>query len=856
MHAKSFCRLFAGLLLIWTYGSAIVSAQSTTQPSLAQITSALASAAGPGTGATSLGSVLTEAGSTLEGFISDTIAQLAKWTTLILFPERYYSYGRSPPVYPSPQGQGSGDWSQAYSQAKALVAQMTVQEKANITLGSSETHSCSGFTGSVPRLGFPGMCLNDAESGVRTASKVNGYPAQLHIGASWNRSLAYDRAYHIGREFKTKGVNVLLGPVAGPLGRIATGGRNWEGFSNDPYLSGSLIAPTIQGMQRSVIACVKHFIANEQETNRSPFLQGFISGLINLNNSVSSNLDDRTMHELYLWPFYDAVKAGAGSTMCSYQRVNNSYACQNSKTMNGLLKTELGFEGFVLSDWYAQHTGVASVNAGLDMVMPSSMYLDINSFATAVRNGSINSTRLDDMATRILATWYRFANLSNPGLNDADARQAESEATLFQGAIEGHVLVKNLNNALPLSKPKVLSLFGYDAPGGINTSATDSQLYQQGKLNTQAFTNGKPYTDLDDLIYSAQVLPAGFSGPEVALNGTLYTGGGSGAITPMSSISLEDAFRQQAAIDGTILYTEFTSQNPTVKDPNNPCLVFINSQSSEGWDRSTLADVYSDTLVTNVASQCNNTMVFIHSAGVRLVDRWIEHPNITAVIYANLPGQYSGNSLTEIVYGRQSPSGRLPFTVAKNESDYGSLLRPTLPDRSNPQYSQSDFTEGLFIDYKHFIQQNITPRFAFGYGLTYSSFNYSSLSISVNASAIRSSAPPGSTTSIAAEGGTASLYDNIATISVSVENTGSFAAAEVAQLYIGVPGSGVPKVLRGFEKQLIQPGASAAMTFPLRRRDLSIWDVKSQQWMLPSGDFVVMVGKSVLDIQVQGTLTL
>lgn len=249
-------------------------------------------------------------------------------------------------------------------------------------------------------------------------------------------------------------------------------------------------------------------------------------------------------------------------------------------------------------------------------------------------------------------------------------------------------------------------------------------------------------------------------------------------------------------------------------------------------------------------------MVFIHSAGIRLVDRWIEHPNITAVIYANLPGQYSGNSLTEIVYGRQSPSGRLPFTVAKKESDYGSLLRPTLPDRNNPQYSQSDFAEGLFIDYKHFIQQDITPRFPFGYGLTYSSFDYSSLSVSVNASAIRSSTPPGSTTEIAAEGGTKSLYDNIATVSISAKNTGSVAAAEVAQLYIGIPGSGVPKVLRGFEKQLIHPGESVVMTFPLRRRDLSIWDTGRQQWILPSGDFAVMVGKSVSDIQLQDTLTL
>lgn len=302
---------------------------------------------------------------------------------------------------------------------------------------------------------------------------------------------------------------------------------------------------------------------------------------------------------------------------------------------------------------------LASVNADLDMVMPSSMYMDVDSFTTTVKNGPVNSTRLDDMTIRILATGCRFANLTNPGLNDADARHTEAEATLFQGAVEGHVLVQNTNNALPLKAHKVLSLFGYDAPGGINTSATDSPLYQQGKLNTRSFTNGKPYTDLDGLIYSAQVLPAGFSGPEVAWNGTLYTGGGSGAVTAVASVAPADACRQQAAVDGTVLYTDFASQNPVVNDPSNPCLVFINSQSNEGWDRSTLADVYSDTLVINVASQCNNTMVFIHSAGVRLVDRWIEHPNITAVIYANLPGQYSGSSLTAHVYGRQSLSRML-----------------------------------------------------------------------------------------------------------------------------------------------------------------------------------------------------
>jgi beta-glucosidase len=249
-------------------------------------------------------------------------------------------------------------------------------------------------------------------------------------------------------------------------------------------------------------------------------------------------------------------------------------------------------------------------------------------------------------------------------------------------------------------------------------------------------------------------------------------------------------------------------------------------------------------------------MVLIHSAGVRLVNHWIEHPNITAVIFAHLPGQYSGTSLTEIVDGRQSPSRRLPFTVAKNESDYGSLLRPTLLDRTNPQYSQPDSTEGLFIDYKHFIQQNITPRFAFGYGLTYSSFEYSSLHISVDASATLSPIPPGTTPGITTEGGTTSLYDNIATISISVTNTGTVSAAEVAQLYISIPSSSVPKVLRGFGEQSIQAGESVVMSFGLRRMDLSVWDTGRQVRRLGSGGFEVMVRKSVLDVQVQGALTL
>lgn len=171
----------------------------------------------------------------------------------------------------------------------------------------------------------------------------------------------------MGAEFKAKGSHIALGPVVAPLGRSAYDGRNWEGFSPDPYLTGVAADQTITGMQQSGIqACLKHFIGYEQETQRNP---GLSPNDVTI-ESVSSNMDDRTMHELYLWPFANGVRAGVASIMCSYNRLNGSYACQNSKTLNGLLKTELGFQGFVVSDWGGTHAGVASVNAGLDMDMP------------------------------------------------------------------------------------------------------------------------------------------------------------------------------------------------------------------------------------------------------------------------------------------------------------------------------------------------------------------------------------------------------------------------------------------------------------------------------------------------------
>ncbi|PIG89349.1 beta-glucosidase M [Aspergillus arachidicola] len=776
--------------------------------------------------------------------------------------EHYWSYGHSEPVYPTPETKGLGDWEEAFTKARSLVAQMTDKEKNNITYGYSSTaNGCGGTSGGVPRLGFPGICLQDAGNGVRGTDMVNSYASGVHVGASWNRDLTYSRAQYMGAEFKRKGVNVALGPVAGPIGRIARGGRNWEGFSNDPYLSGALTGDTVRGLQESVIACVKHLIGNEQEAHRST-----PSMLKNSRNqSSSSNLDDKTMHELYLWPFQDAVKAGAGSVMCSYNRINNSYGCQNSKAMNGLLKGELGFQGFVVSDWGAQHTGIASAAAGLDMAMPSSSYWENGTLALAVKNESLPSIRLDDMATRIVATWYKYAEIENPGHglpysllaphNLTDARDPKSKSTILQGAVEGHVLVKNTNNALPLKKPQFLSLFGYDAVAAARNTMDDLDwnMWSMGYDNSLTYPNGSAVDAMMlKYIFLSSATP-GSSGPGVALNGTTITGGGSGASTASYIDAPFNAFQRQAYDDDTFLAWDFASQNPLVNPASDACIVFINEQASEGWDRPYLADPYSDTLVQNVASQCSNTMVVIHNAGVRLVDRWIENDNITAVIYAHLPGQDSGRALVEVMYGKQSPSGRLPYTVAKNESDYGSLLNPVIQSGTDDiYYPQDNFTEGVYIDYKAFVAANITPRYEFGYGLTYSTFDYSDLKVSTSSNVSTSYLAPG--TSVA-EGGLPSLWDIIATVTCTVSNTGSVAAAEVAQLYIGIPG-GPAKVLRGFEKQLIESGEQVQVTFNLTRRDLSTWDTEKQNWGLQAGRYALYVGKSVLDIQLTGSLSL
>lgn len=453
----------------------------------------------------------------------------------------------------------------------------------------------------------------------------------------------------------------------------------------------------------------------------------------NITESVSSNVDDRTLHELYLWPFADAVRAGVGAVMCSYNQINNSYGCQNSKLLNGVLKGELGFQGMIMSDWSAQHTGVAGAVAGLDMAMPGDTAFNTGlsfwgtNLTLAVLNGTLPLYRLDDMAMRIMAAYFKvgltldepepnFSSWSKNTFGYAHASvskgyqqinwhvdvRGEHASTIREVAAKGTVLLKN-TGSLPLNKPKFLAVIGEDA---------GPSLYGP---------NGCANHGCD--------------------NGTLGIGWGSGTadfpylVTPdtaLQSQALEDASRYESIFDNYA-----TSQiKSLVTQAYATAIVFVNADSGEGFinidgnmgDRKNLTLWNNgDNLIKNVSSWNNNTIVVIHSVGPTLVKDWYDNPNITAIVWAGLPGQESGNSLVDVLYGNVNPAGRTPFTWGATRESYGAdlLLQP-----NNGQGApQDNFTEGVFIDYRYFDKTNTTPIFEFGYGLSYTTFSYSNLQV-------------------------------------------------------------------------------------------------------------------------------
>ncbi|KAF7188374.1 putative beta-glucosidase G [Pseudocercospora fuligena] len=773
----------------------------------------------------------------------------AQETPQINYPGRPWvpaEYSTSPEVLPSPKTTGTG-WETSFQQATDFVSNLTLEEKIQIITGTSGP--CVGNIAPIPRLSFSGLCLQDGPLAIRQADYASVFPAGLTVAASWDRKLARKRGQDLGEEFRGKGAHVILGPVAGPLGRSSRGGRNWEGFSPDPYLTGILFEESILGVQeRGVQVCGKHYIGNEQEVHRVPVVDGTKAAGTSF-AAVSANIDDQTMHEVYLWPFANAVKQGMSSIMCSYNRLNSTYGCENSKTLNGLLKEELGFQGWVVSDWGATHSSYQAANAGLDMTMPGWIYENgrgsswFGANATLiVQNKTLSMNRLDDMCLRIMIPSSDLNNI-NPsifnysfpvGPSHVDVRADHAEHIRELGAA-GIVLLKNLNETLPLKHPKNIAVIG-NAAADITTG-----LY--------------PEQDADAYVLGWDI-------------GTQPLGGGSGSGRFSYVVSPLEAIKARAKAQKNNALVQYVLNNSVITNadgftvfypPPEVCLVFLKSWAREGYDRpSLLVDWNGTALVEKVASQCSNTVVVTNSVGVNVL-AFADNPNVTAILAAHLGGQEQGNSIVDVLWGSTKPSGKLPYTIPLREEDFAfsDITNSTeLLASADPNAWQSNFEERLLIDYRWFDYHNLTVQYEFGFGLSYTTFSVGNLKVKRLGSGSIPAIPPNSETM---PGGNPELWKVVYEVKVTVTNTGSVLGDAVPQLYVGLPqpndGNPVPvKVLRGFEKVKLGPGQVKEVKFELMRRDLSYWDVMTQQWMIAPGEIKMMVGLSSRDIQATASL--
>ncbi|GKT50491.1 putative beta-glucosidase D [Colletotrichum spaethianum] len=775
-------------------------------------------------------------------------------TTSAILSDGYVSFGR---------------YDDAYQKAKAFVATLNNAQKVSIITGQSVTGNAT----------WTALNNKDGASGINYQFYVSGFSMANALTMSWNRQLYEQQFKAIGDEFYGMGYNLINGPVAGPLGRTPYGGRTPESFGADPYLTGIAMGKAISGMNSAgVIAGGRHFLLNEQETNRS-------SSLSSSSTSVySSNADDKTIHELYGWPFADGVQAGMMAVMCGMTRVNDTLSCENNDLISAVLKKEMGYLGLVFPDVNSQTTSYGSANAGLDYGSSSLWTEDI--FNAGINNGSFTQDRLDDMAVRNVIGYY-YVGLddgkqpSKAGTTEYRDVRGNHSKLIRQVAGESIVLLKNSNVSglgLPLKKPRTISLFGAHAGPALagpnqpfSVVGTDSDVYQ-GHLVTGTGSGqlSLPYVVTPFQAISSRAIednsmiwwilnntytssssggagggmggggssPGGFSGNSTGggmgggmggnSTGGGMGGGGGGGLGNLGS--------------GTATTPSFTNY----AENSEVCIAFINSYSGEGGDRSALFDDEQDTMVTSVASNCNNTVVVVNTAGPRLLDAWIEHENVTAVIYSGLLGQESGNAIADVLYGDVNPSGKLTHTIAKSADDYPVSICYT---------AECDFTEGVSIDYRYFDLKNKTVRYPFGHGLSYTSFSYGEVDAKVtNQSAIDSKYPTGTLV----PGGQEDLWEEVISVKSTVKNDGGLQGAEVAQLYISFPTEAAqpPRILRGFAKIDLAPGAAGDVTFSLRRRDISYWDTAAQKWAIASGKYTFSVGASSRDIRATADMTI
>ncbi len=658
---------------------------------------------------------------------------------------------------------------------ESLIAQMTLEEKAALCTGAT-----AWTTMPIERLGVPELFMADGPHGVRRVVDLSGlnqqslpatcFPTASCLASTWNTDLIYRMGEALAEECIAQEVDVLLGPGVN-MKRSPLCGRNFEYFSEDPFLAGELAASLINGIQsKGIGTSLKHFAANNQEFQRL---------------SISAEIEERTLREIYLAAFEKTVKqAKPWTVMCAYNKLNGEYCSEHHTLLNDILKDEWGFEGFVVSDWGAVHDRVASLKGGLDLEMPGPQDLRVQAVIKAVQAGELDESLLDESVRRILKINAKAQETPKGTPFDLDAHHELARRV----ADEGMVLLKN-NGLLPLKEPQRIAVIGQAA----------QKAHFQGEG-------------------SSHVNPTKVNVPFVALQ----EAAGDAELSYAPGYPLNDAFRQDLI--------DQAAANAQSADVAVLYIALPTHIESEGYDRKSLdLTPQQIALIKAVAAVQPNTVVILNNGAPVTMSEWID--NVAAVLEGWMMGQAGGVAISDVLFGKVNPSGKLAETFPLRLVDTPAYIN--WPGGAGKVY----YGEGLFIGYRYYDAKQMPVLFPFGYGLSYTTFEYSNVKISSK---------------------TFKDVDGLM-ISLEITNTGDLPGAEIVQVYVHDRESELArpeKELKGFAKVDLQPGETKTVSIPLDFRSFAYYHPKHRQWITESGDFDLLIGASSADIRHIETVTL
>lgn len=722
-----------------------------------------------------------------------------------------------------------------------LVDALRTEEKLRLVRGTVPDGGedvPTGTTGHLPavdRLGIELVRMVDGPVGVR-GSEATAFPAATAVAAAFDTGLAERFGAAMGRETRERDIDVLLAPGCN-LVRVPQCGRIFEYFGEDPHHNARTTAAVVRGIQSAGVAATpKHYVANNQEYERA---------------TVSSELGERPLRELYLPAFEAAVDAGAGAVMSAYNRINGTRASEHGQLQDAVLKDEFGFDGPVLSDWWAVADGVAAATGGLDIEMPG---VDLLPLMAMVENGAEPLRWLD-------ARWPDAL----PGVDDLVRRGFQRHAdpggmptpttSLFEAALPAALADGRLDEArLDEMVRRALTLHErVGALDGGTRRVVDVDLDAHRELAREVAVRGSVLLANDDTLPLDPSASVALLGPNVAE--ARLGGGGSSEVTPHATVSPAEALRDRSEGRVRVEHGHPPVDSPSLFDPREDlrarllpgrnssvadaaaaargadvAVVVVGDAATESADRSLTLPGEQDRLVATVADAAARTVVVLQTGGpVELP--WLDA--VDAVLATWYPGQETGDALAAVLYGDRDPGGRLPITFGAGAGDYPANSTARYPGTPGAAgYVEARYDEGVFVGYRHFDARGIEPMFPFGHGLSYADFAYTDLSVAVDAVNAASAVPGG---------------DAAGTATVTVENVGDRAGREVVQAYVRPPETGVerpPRELAGYAAVDLDAGESRTVEVGLDARAFGHHD---DGWTVPGGPFTLAVGRSSRD---------